>query len=158
MGATIAANAVNKTPKRGTVLAAAALIIAGFGYLVADYVAFRADPNPPGTPSLPQAVLKPASALAIMVGRCLLVAIATREFGRRPQILFGITVALVVPWFVIAPLASYTQAWWLFLVYAPVGVATGVALRIRTNFRSVGTALSVTTIVLCLTLLALGPL
>jgi hypothetical protein len=116
-----------------------------------------ADPNPRGTFSASQAVLWPASALAIMVGLGLLVVAATHEFGRRPQIL-GITVALLVPLFVIAPLATGTQTWWLFWVYAPVGIATGVALRTRTSLRSMGRALTVTTIAVYLMLLALGPL
>jgi len=149
---------MNKTPKLRAVLAAAAMILAGLGYLVAQYVAFVADPNPRGTLSASQAVLLPASALAIMVGLGLLVVAATHEFGRRPQILLGITVALLVPLFVIAPLATGTQAWWLFWVYAPVGVATGVALRTRTSLRSMGRALTVTTIAVYLMLLALGPL
>src|SRR5450631_3074170 len=85
---------MNKTPKPRAVLAAAAMILAGLGYLVAQYVALMADPNPRGTLSASQAVLLPASALAIMVGLGLLVVAATHEFGRRPQILLGITVAL----------------------------------------------------------------
>jgi hypothetical protein len=149
---------VNKTPNRGTVLVVATMILGGFGYLVAEYVAWMADPNPLGTLPASQAVLFPASALAIMVGLGLLVAVATHEFGRRLQVLLGITFALVVPLFVIAPLASYTQAWWTFWVYAPIGIATGVALRIRTNFRAVGTALVVTTTALYFVLLALGPI
>jgi hypothetical protein len=134
------------------------MILAGLGYLVAQYVAFMADPNPSGTSSASQAVLSPASGLTIMVGLGLLVAAATHKFGRRPQILLGVTFALVVPLFVIAPLASYTQAWLLFWVYAPLGIATGVALRIRTSFRSMGRALTVTTMAVYLMLLALGPL
>lgn len=149
---------MNKTPKLRAVLAAAAMILAGLGYLVAQYVAYMADPNPRGTSSASQAVLWPASALAIMVGLGLLVVAATHEFGRRPQILFGITVALLVPLFVIAPLATGTQAWWLFWVYAPVGIATGLALRTRTSLRPMGRALTVTTIAVYLILLTLGPL
>jgi hypothetical protein len=76
---------MNKTPKLGAVPAAAVMILAGLGYLVAQYVAFMADPNPRGTLSASQAVLWPASALAIMVGLGLLVVAATHEFGRRPQ-------------------------------------------------------------------------
>jgi len=83
-----------KTPNLRAVLAAAAMILAGLGYLVAQHVALMADPNPRGTFSASQAVLWPASALAIMVGLGLLVVAATHEFGRRPQILLGITVAL----------------------------------------------------------------
>src|SRR5450631_709456 len=83
-----------KTPNLRAVLAAAVMILAGLGYLVAQYVALMADPNPRGTFSASQAVLWPASALAIMVGLGLLVVAATHEFGRRPQILLGITVAL----------------------------------------------------------------
>jgi hypothetical protein len=75
-----------------------------------------------------------------------------------PQILLGITFALLVPLFVSAPLASDTRAWWLFWVYAPLGIAPGVALRIRTTFRSMGRALTVTTIAVYLILVALGPL
>jgi hypothetical protein len=149
---------MNKKAKLRAVLAAAVMILAGLGYLVAQYVAFMADPNPRGTSSASQAVLWPASALAIMAGLGLLVAAATHQFGSRPQILLGITFALLVPLFVIAPLASNTQAWWLFWVYAPVGIATGVALRTRTSFRSMGRALTVTTIAVYLILLALGPL
>jgi hypothetical protein len=149
---------MNKKAKLRAVLAAAVMILAGLGYLVAQYVALMADPNPRGTFSASQAVLWPASALAIMAGLGLLVAAATHQFGSRPQILLGITFALLVPLFVIAPLASNTQAWWLFWVYAPVGIATGVALRIRTSFRSMGRALTVTTIAVYLILLALGPL
>jgi hypothetical protein len=149
---------MNKTPKLRAVVAAAVMILAGVGCLVTQYVAFMTDPNPRGTLSASQEVLWPASALAIMVGLGLLVVAATHEFGRRPQILLGITFALVVPLFVIAPLATSTQAWWLFWVYAPVGTAAGVALRTRTSLRSMGRALTVTTIAVYLMLLALGPL
>src|SRR5450755_2595860 len=97
---------MNKKAKLRAVLAAAVMILAGLGYLVAQYVALMADPNPRGTFSASQAVLWPASALAIMVGLGLLVVAATHEFGSRPQILLGITFALLVPLFVIAPLAS----------------------------------------------------
>jgi hypothetical protein len=150
--------AMNKTPKLRVVLAAAVMILAGLGYLVAQYLAFMADPSPRSTLSTSQAVLWPASALAIMVGLGLLVAAATHEFGRRPQILLGTTYALLVPLFVIAPLASDTQAWWLFWIYAPAGIATGVVLRTRTSFRSMGRALAVTTMAVYFILLALGPL
>jgi cytochrome c-type biogenesis protein CcmH/NrfF len=75
---------MNETLKLRAVLAAAVMILAGLGYLVAQYVAFMADPNPRGTLWASQAVLWSASALAIMVGLGLLVAAATHEFGRRP--------------------------------------------------------------------------
>jgi pimeloyl-ACP methyl ester carboxylesterase len=127
--------AVNKTPKLRAVLAAAVMILAGLGYLVAQYVGFMADPNPRGSLSVSQAALWPASALAIMVGLGLLVAAAADEFGRRPQILLGITFALLLPLFVIAPLASATQAWWLELTAEPayvfgssLGALIGLAL------------------------------
>jgi hypothetical protein len=40
---------MRKKPKLRAVLAAAVMILAGLGYLVAQYMAFMADPNPRGT-------------------------------------------------------------------------------------------------------------
>lgn len=133
------------------------LICAGLLFPLEQIIVFNTTPGAGPEPSTFTMVLWVVAGISVLAGLALLMRLEPRPQSNRNQKLLGVITGILAPFWVVAPFAFVTQLWLIFWLYAPSAIITGLILS-RVKWRWFGLSFAITTLLVYLMVILLGPL